>query len=71
MCEEHRMTVQYNQVRFPNASDGHICPAVVILAKRKARLYKNPQNPLTKMDKYYIIKGQFDKTERFQRKPTN
>ena len=45
MYEEHRMTVQYNHVRFPNASDGHICPAVVILAKRKARLYKNPQNP--------------------------
>ena len=45
MCEEHRMTVQYNHVRLPNASDGHICPAVVILAKRKAHLYKNPQNP--------------------------
>ena len=34
-------------------------------------IYKNPQNLLTKMDKYYIPKGQFDKTERFQRKPTN
>ena len=45
MCEEHRMTVQYNHVRFPNALDGHICPAAVILAKRKARLYKIPQNP--------------------------
>ena len=44
MCEEHRMMVQYNHVRFPNASDGQICPAGVILAKRKASLYKIPQN---------------------------
>ena len=38
MCEEHRMMVQYNHVRFPNTSDGYICPVVVFLAKRKAKL---------------------------------